>query len=140
MKLVVDNSVAMRWLFNDGTAADRLYAGKVAALVESVQVCVPALFVAEAANVISKAVKAKVISKMEAVSHFEIIQAMQAKVIAPDGLLDVRSIALRALEDGLSAYDASYLLLAEALACPLATLDKDLRKAAKKRGIAIAGI
>lgn len=40
----------------------------------------------------------------------------------------------------LSAYDATYLLLAEHLSCPLATLDKDLRKAAKKRGVAIAAL
>ena len=33
-----------------------------------------------------------------------------------------------------------FLLLAEHLSCPLATLDKDLRKAAKKRGVAIAAL
>jgi hypothetical protein len=35
MKLVVDNSVAMRWLFTDGSEADRHYASEVAAMVES---------------------------------------------------------------------------------------------------------
>jgi rRNA-processing protein FCF1 len=35
---------------------------------------------------------------------------------------------------------ADSLLLAEHLSCPLATLDKDLRKAAKKRGVAIAAL
>ena len=52
MKLVVDNSVAMRWLFADGSEADRQYASEVAALVETCEVHVPALFVTEAANVI----------------------------------------------------------------------------------------
>ena len=32
MKLVVDNSVAMRWLFTDGSEADRHYASEVAAM------------------------------------------------------------------------------------------------------------
>jgi hypothetical protein len=35
MKLVVDNSVAMRWLFTDGSEADRHHASEVAAMVES---------------------------------------------------------------------------------------------------------
>lgn len=47
---------------------------------------------------------------------------------------------LSSYELDLSAYDATYLLLAEHLSCPLATLDKDLRKAAKKCGVAIAAL
>jgi len=47
---------------------------------------------------------------------------------------------LSSYELDLSAYDSTYLLLAEHLSCPLATLDKDLRKAAKKRGVAIAAL
>ena len=35
----------------------------------------------------------------------------------------------------LSAYDASYLELALRLGMPLATLDEDLKKAAKKAGV-----
>ena len=57
MKLVIDNSVAMRWLFADESKADRQYANEVAALVETAEVHLPALFVAEAANVISSALK-----------------------------------------------------------------------------------
>lgn len=54
MKLVVDNSVVMRWLFKDGSDQDRMYAAQVAQLVEASEVFVPALFIAEAANVISR--------------------------------------------------------------------------------------
>ncbi|NBS78166.1 MAG: PIN domain-containing protein, partial [Betaproteobacteria bacterium] len=49
------------------------------------------------------------------------------------------ALAITAFEEGLSAYDATYLLLAKKLGCPLATLDKDLRRAAKKCGVEIAG-
>ena len=52
----------------------------------------------------------------------------------------VMFFTLSSYELDLSAYDATYLLLAEHLSCPLATLDKDLRKAAKKRGVAIAAL
>ena len=48
-------------------------------------------------------------------------------------------LAMKAFEDGLSAHDANYLRLAKKLACALATLDKDLRRAAKNSGVPIAG-
>jgi predicted nucleic acid-binding protein len=40
-------------------------------------------------------------------------------------------LTTNSFEEGLSAYDATYLLLAQKLGCPLATLDKNLRRAAK---------
>ncbi len=138
MKLVVDNSVVMRWLFNDGSVADRDYAVKVAGLVETHDVYVPALFVPEAANVVSRALKAKVISKEDSATCFELIDDMAASVVPPKDTSVVMQLTLRSLDDNLSAYDATYLLLAENLGCPLATLDQDLRKAAMKRGVAVA--
>lgn len=138
MKLVVDNSVVMRWLFNDGSVADRDYAGKVASLVETHDVYVPALFVPEAANVISRALKAKVISKEDSATCFELIDDMAASVVSPKDASAVMQLTLRSLDDHLTAYDATYLLLAENLGCSLATLDQDLRKAAVKRGVVIA--
>lgn len=139
MKLVLDNSVAMRWLFADGSAADRQYAGEVAALVETCEVHVPALFVTEAANVISRALKVSVITRQECESSFDLLHAMQASVEPIDSTKSAMPLAITAFEEGLSAYDATYLLLAQKLGCPLATLDKDLRRAAKKCGVEIAG-
>lgn len=138
MKLVIDNSVVMRWLFKDGSDADRDYAAKVADLVETHDVHVPALFVPEAANVISRALKAKVISKADSASCFDLIEDMSATVAPLADTKAVMQLTLRSFDDNLSAYDASYLLLAESLNCPLATLDQDLRKAAIKRSVSIA--
>ena len=140
MKLVVDNSVAMRWLFADGSEADRQYANEVAALVETAEVHVPALFVTEAANVISRALKAGVITAQESQSRFDLLNAMQANIDPIESTHSTMTLAIQAFELGLSAYDASYLLLAQKLGCPLATLDKDLRRAAKNYGGEIAGV
>jgi predicted nucleic acid-binding protein len=139
MKLVVDNSVAMRWLFADGSEADRQYASEVAALVETSEVHVPALFVTEAANVISRALKVGAISAQECESRFDLLKDMQASVEPMESINFGMPLAIKAFETGLSAYDASYLLLAKKLGCPLATLDKDLRRAAKNSGVPIAG-
>jgi len=139
VKLVVDNSVAMRWLFADGSEADRQYASEVAALVETCDVHVPALFITEAANVISRALKVGVITPQECESSFDLLHAMQASVEPIDSTQSAMLLAIKAFEEGLSAYDATYLLLAKKLGCPLATLDKDLRRAAKHCGVEIAG-
>ena len=40
-----------------------------------------------------------------------------------------------ALDTGLTAYDASYLYLAQTLGMPLATFDRKLRSVAQARGI-----
>ena len=138
MKLVVDNSVVMRWLFNDGSLADKAYAAEVASLVETSDVSVPDLFIAEAANVISRALKGNVISHQDSAVCFDLINEMAATVVSSKNANSIKLLTLRAFDDKLSAYDASYLLLAEELACPLATLDQDLRKAAVKRGVALA--
>jgi len=140
VKLVVDNSVAMRWLFADGSEADRQYANEVAALVETAEVHVPALFVTEAANVISRALKAGVITAQESQSRFDLLNGMQANIDPIESTHSTMTLAIQAFELGLSAYDASYLLLAQKLGCPLATLDKDLRRAANNCGVEIAGV
>ena len=140
MKLVVDNSVAMRWLFADGSEADRQYANEVAALVETAEVHVPALFVTEATNVISRALKAGVITAQESQSRFDLLNGMQANIDPIESTHTTMTLAIQAFELGLSAYDASYLLLAQKLGCPLATLDKDLRRAAKNCRVEIAGV
>ena len=138
MKLVVDNSVAMRWLFADGSQADRQYANEVAALVETAEVHLPALFVTEAANVISRALKAGVINVQESQSRFDLLNAMQANIDPIESTHSTMTLAIQAFELGLTAYDASYLLLAQKLGCPLATLDKDLRRAANNCGVEVA--
>ena len=49
----------------------------------------------------------------------------------------VPAVDVLARRHSLTAYDAAYLELAIRLAIPLATLDKDLRKAARAAGVPI---
>jgi predicted nucleic acid-binding protein len=137
MMFVVDNSVVMRWLFNDGSEADKAYADQVAQLTESGDVHVPNLFNSEAANVIARALKKGEISRQESAECFELIAAMNANVAHDSDTLVISDIALLAFDTGLSAYDATYLRLAKRLNCALATLDADLRKAAAQCGVQV---
>lgn len=108
-------------------------------MVETSEVHVPALFVTEAANVISRALKVGVITPQECESRFDLLKAMQASIDPMESLHSAMPLAIKAFEAGLSTYDATYLLLAQKLGCPLATLDKELRRAAKNCGVPIAG-
>ena len=132
---VVDNSVVMRWLFRDGSDLDRSYAAMVAARVEVEDVHVPALFIPEAANVIARALRSGTITRQQSAECFALIQAMQATVDHDADPHAVSATALLAFDTGLSAYDASYLRLAQTLGCALATLDADLRNAALQCGV-----
>ncbi len=107
-------------------------------MVETAEVHVPALFVTEAANVISRALKAGVINVQESQSRFDLLNAMQANIDPIKSTHSTMTLAIQAFELGLTAYDASYLLLAQKLGCPLATLDKDLRRAANNCGVEVA--
>lgn len=49
--------------------------------------------------------------------------------------IDFNETLKLALDTGLTAYDASYLYLAQTLGIPLATFDRKLRAAARARGI-----
>ncbi len=71
MKLVIDNSVAMRCYLQTAQWQIDNMPTRVAALVENSEVHVPALFVTEAANIISRALKVGLISPQECESRFD---------------------------------------------------------------------
>jgi predicted nucleic acid-binding protein len=85
----------------------------------------PELVLVETANVLRRLERAKRISSLEATS------AHRDAVRLDLGLFPYEPFAPRiwALRDNLTSYDAWYVALAEALACPLATLDVRLSRA-----------
>lgn len=129
--LVVDNSVIMRWLFTDGSTSDQNYAKNVLQTIEAkaLTLLVPYVWVYESAFVTHFYVKKRALSYSDATSRldalFELATVIRGEEI-PSHLLDFAN------SSGVSSYDASYLLLATNQECPLATLDKKLRKACKK--------
>ena len=129
--LVIDNSVMMRWLFNDGSAADQNYAKSVLQAIKSkaFTVLVPYIWVYESAFVAHYYTKQQSVSLEEATSRLEALFELSTVVRGeetPSQLLHV------AQSYGVSTYDASYLLLAKQQACPVATLDRKMQKACKK--------
>ena len=134
---VVDCSVAMTWLFDDeatdGTdeLLDRLATEKA---------LVPSWWFVEVTNVIALAER-----------RGRITAAQSGAVIAGLGKLDIEQdeeapgrafshLLPLCRKHKLTSYDAMYLDLAVRRGLPLATLDVDLRKAAKSVGVKLLGM
>jgi len=135
VSFVLDNSVAMCWLLNDGRPADVSYALKVLDALKKSQAVVPALWALEAANVVAKAESKGLVT--EARTHAFVATLVRLNIVvdkatAAHALGETLNLARRYK---LSAYDASYLELALRDGLPLATLDADLEKAARKAGV-----
>lgn len=140
MRLVLDNSVTMRWLFADGAQDDVDYATRILSLLaqpEGVAI-VPAVWNLEVGNVIVRAEAKGLLPEAKSAEFLGILQDMCIET-------DLRSHAC-ALTDTLhlarryhlSTYDASYLELALREGLPLATNDQALRKALAAAGGGLA--
>ena len=135
MRFVLDNSVTMRWFFGDGKLQELAYAGKVLDAMKKTSALAPVTWGLEVANVIAKAEAKSLVTEARSGAFLEMLEGVDIEVDAATfahALSDTLQLARRYK---LSAYDASYLELALRLGIPLATLDEDLQKAAKKAGI-----
>ncbi len=131
--LVLDNSVMMHWLFDDGSPGDQRYAKKVLDYIEaaSLHVFVPHLWVHEAAFVVGYYSRQQALDLEHCMNNLNFLFDVCTVVAAKDKPAAVFEFAAA---NSLSAYDASYLMLAESLDCSVASLDKKMRKAARKIG------
>ena len=135
MSFVLDNSVTMRWFFGDGKPQELAYAGKVLDAMKDVNAFVPVTWGLGVANVVAKAEAKSLVTEARSGAFIEMLEGVDIKVDAATfahALSDTLQLARRYK---LSAYDASYLELALRLGIPLATLNEDLQKAAKKAGV-----
>ncbi len=135
MSFVLDNSVTMRWFFGDGKPQDLAYAGRVLDAMQDAKALVPMTWELEVANVIAKAEEKALVTEARSGAFLEMLEDVDIEVDTATfahALSDTLQLARRYQ---LSAYDASYLELALRTGLPLATLDEDLQKAARKAGV-----
>lgn len=131
MVFVLDCSIAMSWVFRDEatSATDRLRD-----VLADNRALVPALWATEIANALLVATRRRRIATKE---WPELRMQLDALPIDVDSISTARAwgpvLDLAAAHD-LTAYDATYLELAMRRGLPLATLDRDLRTAARAEG------
>ena len=132
---VLDNSVTMRWCFENTSTQ---YSEEVLEqLLLGQQAHVPVLWLYEVVSVLAKAQRSASITADKVHGFLEDLRSLDITVDDESfGHIfgDVHSLAV---EHGLSGYDAAYLELAIRKGLPLATLDEDLQKAARAAGVAL---
>lgn len=135
-QFVLDNSVAMRWLLASQKKADQAYAEIVLRSLVEAEAVVPNLWHLEAANVLLVAERRGELEPGEVERFIAQLENLPVVVdsLTPHQVFSRGMGLSRAYK--LSTYDAAYLELAIREGLPLATLDKDLIKAANKADVA----
>ena len=126
---VVDASVAAAWFLPD-EAVERTQT--ILTRMETSRALVPALFWFEITNTLVLASRR---SRIEFAAVENALTALRSLPIDDDQQPCDSEIVHSAVQHRLTAYDASYLALAMRERIPLATLDKDLMRAARAEGI-----
>ncbi len=134
---VLDNSVSMRWLLASTKPADQSYAESVLGTLTDMEALVPDLWHLEAINVCLGAEKRGDTTSQHVQAFLYQLENLPIHVDAITSQQAFAHTITLARTHKLSSYDAAYLELAIREGLPLATLDKNLRKAAKKAEVAI---
>jgi predicted nucleic acid-binding protein len=135
LNFVLDNSVTMRWFFGDGKPQELSYAAKVLDAMTTSSALVPVTWGLEVANFNARAEAIGLVTEALSETFLEMMVGLdiEADAVTFDHAMSHTLQLARRYK--LSAYDASYLELSMRLDLPLATLDQDLQKAAKKTGV-----
>ena len=135
MSFVLDDSVTMRWFFEDGSPQDLAYADTILAALEDQGAIVPVTWGLEVANVLSRAEAKSVVKAVRTDAFTKMLESLNIQLDTATFEHSLSGTLRLARKYKLSSYDASYIELAIRLNIPLATLDEDLQKASKKAGV-----
>lgn len=136
-RFVLDTSATIRWALRDGSAADRTYADRVLESFAVASAWVPAFWYTETIHVLRCAEDDGKFGESATAGFVYRLGQLPIEIdaAAPSGIQ--LAVAAISREFRLSGYDAQYLELARRRSVPIATLDKDLRKSARKAGVPV---
>ncbi len=127
---MVDASVTMAWCFADEATPET---ESVLDRFSEDEAVVPAIWSLEIANVLLVAERRQCLTEAQASRFLDLLQ--QLPISVEDASTDLAEVVHTGRRHDLSAYDASYLVLAERAGLPLATLDRRLAEAAARAGV-----
>jgi predicted nucleic acid-binding protein len=131
---VVDNSVVMSWCFEDQANP---YSDSVLERLTEAVAYVPAVWSLEVVNVLLAAERKQYIREADSVRFISLLSQLPIYVEYESPEKAMKDLLGLARAHHLSSYDASYLDLAMRKGLPLATLDKNLRRAASSTHVTI---
>ena len=139
MTLVVDASVVARWLSKDGSPGDIAYSNGILErlTLPNERAHVPCHWSLEIANVATRGERMGYIEWSMVEYFLHLIEDIDFQIDVEASTRALTELTDLARQFRLTPYDAAYLELAQRLECPLATLDKDLRRAAEKAGLEV---
>ncbi len=139
MKLVLDASMALAWIFERLDAEEAALANHLLDVFLEHEAWVPRLWHAEVANALLVAERRGVITQVTTHNFSESLSRLPLKVDNRSGLRHQAPVLQLAREHQLSAYDATYLELTLRLEARLATFDRKLALATRQAGGIIFG-
>jgi predicted nucleic acid-binding protein len=134
-RFVLDASVTLAWCFPDESTA--YTEGILDLLAAGAEATTPALWPFEVANALLMAERRKRITTAQVASVLQRIASLPIRVDPIHVDRAFGQILSSAREEKLTAYDAAYLELAMREDLPLASLDDQLRQAARSAGVAL---
>lgn len=134
MKLVLDASLALSWIFERQKKEEIICAENVLKIMADDTVIVPALWHTEVANALLVAERRNVISEAQTINYLSKLSKLP--ITTDDNPIFERREFVMALarEYDLTAYDATYLELALRENAALATFDSKLAKSVSLAG------
>lgn len=134
--VVIDCSITIAWCFGDEATAG---ASKVQERLERDAALVPAHWFLEVTNVLAMAERRKRITAAVSIEFLNSLEALDIQVDEKSTRRAFSHLLPLCRQHGLTSYDAAYLDLALRRRLPLATLDDDLRSAARQLGLDLLG-
>jgi predicted nucleic acid-binding protein len=132
MPAVIDASVTLPWFLQDERTS---FTEAVFAALGKDEYWVPVIWRLEFANALLAAQRKRRIDRQTRLEALELAAALALRVDAAP--VDMKAISALAERHALSAYDASYLELAQRASYSLITMDRVLAEAALAAGIAV---
>jgi predicted nucleic acid-binding protein len=132
--MVVDASIALTWCFEDEVSKAT---EAIVAQVDDDGAIVPTLWRLEIANALLAAERRGRLDRQGVERRLALLAALPIAIDADTDARAWNDTILLARAERLTLYDAAYLELAIRRTAELASLDRDLRRAAKRMGVAI---
>lgn len=132
--LVIDCSLTMAWYFKDEATP---YTNAVRASLATERAVVPSLWPLEVANVLLMAERRNRSNPTRAAKWLRYLSALPIAVDEETTSRAFQPIWNLARSHRLTTYDAAYLELAQRRGIPLASLDRDMKRAAQAIGVAL---
>ena len=132
-RVVVDSNVTIAYVTNEDGLGPSL-----SPLFRHSQLVAPWLWKLEVVNTILVLERRKVLPPEHAIDRLERLQSLTIELLSDPPGRTLADLAAVARPHQLSAYDAVYLDLAVRESLPLATMDRNLQRAAGKVGVELA--